>query len=810
MSLLPMLALATVCLAAQAADAEKLAAERELLGSLQIKPEQLKPLMLATPLVEDGQPRAIICHAADPAWRDAAALIQAAIAEATHVTLPMHVDGEISYAEADAQNVILLGHLDNNRLVARLYHNFFVCLDVGYTGRNGYVIRSVHDPFGAGHNCILVGGSYAEGTRRGAEAFAGLARAKGQTGALTLGRLLELQFDQTDRAEAAYEPLSERQRDEAIESGRKLMFSPGEGRSGISRLVSAGVRYHRTGDPRQAEVFRALMLALLGYYATDEYINAEGLARYDRDFRDSWTHEVGITWDLLEESRVFSDDERLAITNHILRLALECVLYQGWNRPETLQHWARNENIVHNHNTFPALGVYFVGNYLKRHYDAAFVDDWLTVAHGIFNGQKHSSKPLEDAAGYQWLPIIHTIVYSLAEGDHAFFEEGHARETARVAMMVMDNAGYQSAFGDHSAYKSASGISTTLQKMAWYYKDPEMLWCARHAAVQSGHPIGQPYHVAFGPRPATGHTGVTVSYLPRLCYDYAARSPQYGTAPNLPYEQTFDKLAFRAGLGRDDEYMLLDGFGRGTHMHFDANAIIRLAAGGEPLLVDGEYIKNAPKYHNSLVIIRDGQAQLTPAVTGLGRADDLDTTAFSRTYLTEYNGAEWTRAIVWRRGDYFLVSDTVRALQAGDFTLRCCWRPWGNATLDGGTLTVAHPPMQMTIANADGASCRLETMKMSELLPISRLSQQVSMPMRPGDAYRFVNVVHAEPSDRARDVRVRQIGDGLVVVERAEGADVVWLGSGAGVLPGLRAEAEMVLLGGQTLRQAAGVMVVEQ
>ena len=44
----------------------------------------------------------------------------------------------------------------------------------------------------------------------------------------------------------------------------------------------------------------------------------------------------------------------------------------------------------------------------------------------------------------------------------------------------------------------------------------------------------------------------------------------------------------RAGLETTDAYMLLDGFGRGTHLHFDANAIIRYAEGGEPLLVDGE------------------------------------------------------------------------------------------------------------------------------------------------------------------------------------------------------------------------------
>lgn len=784
---------------AQAADPDALAAEKALLESLEIKREQLMPLALETVLVADGEPRAVICHANAPAWEQAARTIQQAIAEATGVTLPTATDMELEGEATEGRNLILLGHLDNSRLVARLYHNFFVCLDTGYTGREGYVLRSVHDPFGTGTNYILVGGSYPEGTRRAAARFTEIVRQRATQGSLTVGRLLELELDAADRAEPTLERMTEAGRDAAIARGRDLMFSPGQGRSGVAQVVNYGLRYHRTGDPLALDTYRALMLALLEYYPTDEYINFEGLRRYDRDFRDAWTHSVAILWDLCEESRAFSDEERLAITNYLIRLALECELYQRWDREGAVEAWAQNDDIVHNHNTFPALGAYFVGNYMKRHYGLEHAERWLTVADGIFNGQKHCSKPLEDAAAYQWLPIIHTMVYSLAEGDLAFFEEGHARETAKVAIMVMDNAGYQAAFGDHSAYKSASGIATTLQKIAWYYKDPELLWAARHAAGSPSHPLDQPYHFDLEPRPPTDHAGLTVSYLPQRCYDYTAHSPQYPAAPNLPLEETFDKLAFRAGWERNDEYMLLDGFGRGTHMHFDANAIIRYAAGGEPLLVDGEYIKNAPKYHSSLVILRDGQAELTPAVTGLGHADDLDQIAFTRTYLKYYNLADWEREVVWLRDGYFLISDAVTAVEAGDFTLRCCWRPWGEASLDGGTLTVEHPPMRMVIANADGAACRLEMMKTSEMLPISRLSQQVSFPLAAGEGYRFVNLLHAEPAESAQDMTARRVGDGLVAVDRGTTTDVIAFRPAPGALPGLECAGSPLVLSSDRL-----------
>lgn len=792
--------LAALCLCAaatMAATPEQLAAERELIARLEIKPDQLKPLMLGTTLVEGGQARAIICHADDPAWRAAAEVVRAAVRTATGCELPMVAADELSFEDADAQNLIVLGMLDNNRHVARLYHNFYVCLDVGYTGREGYVIRSVHNPWGAGHNTILVGGSYAQGTARAAEAFAQIVADAAQGNSVTLGRQLVLEFDRAGRQEPTRDPWTPEQLATAVQSSRAILFSPGQGRSGVARLIDYGETFQRTGDPLAGEAYKQMMQALWEYNSTDEYIVSEGLARYDTDFRDAWTWEVAVLWDLHEESGLFSDEERLRYTNLVMKLMLEIEAYQGYERK--LEDWRANETIVHNHNTFPALGAYFIGEYFRRHYGLERAQMWLDVAHGVFRGQRHSPKPLEDAAAYQWLPLIHTMIYSLAAGDTTFFDEGHALEAARVAQMVTDNAGWQSAFGDHSAYRSASGIPPMLLPIVWYHRDPQVAWFMEKVGGGSGGPIGQGYYTEVRPTPGTEHVGLTLSRLPRMCYDYVPRSPQYPAPLNLPYEVSFDKLAFRAGLETADAYMLLDGFGRGTHMHFDANAIIRYAEGGEPLLVDGEYIKNGPKYHNSLVIIRDGQSELTPAITGLGATASLPSCSFSRTWIDDYNGTQWTRRIVWRGNDYVLVDDRVEAQQAGEYTLRCCWRPWGDAKLEGDTMAVQHPPMTLQIVNGDGAPASLEYMKTDGSLPVSRLSQQVGLTLAAGEAYRFVNVIEAHPQEEQRAISVRRVADGLTVVERPEGAEVIALGPEGLAAAGITGEAEMVVLGEELL-----------
>jgi hypothetical protein len=759
-----------------AASPEELAAQQALLRSMEVEPGQLRPLRLETPVVVEGRPVAVICHADDPAWRGAATKVQQAIARVTGVTVPLMTDQELAPEDFLKQPVILLGHLDNNRHVARLYHNCFVCLDRGFTGRTGYEIRSAHDPFGTGHNAVLVGGSFAEGTQRAAEAFAKVVGEKGQRGSLTIGRLLDLQFDPQDRLERAVTPLAPDAVQNEIARYRKLFASPGEGGSAAHATARYGLQFHRTGDPGAGEVYRGLMGALREYYRTDTVINQDGMARYDNDFRDSWTFTVAKAWDLCEESGLFTDQERLDYTNLMVRLGLECVLYRGYDRPDVLARWRASTSIVHNHNTFPALGVLFVGEYMRRHYGSPWADDWLAVAHGIFNGLKHTSKPLEDAAGYEWLPIVHCAIYSLSEGDMTFLGDGHLRQAAQHALQVMDNAGNEAAYGDHSEEFGSSGIGGILQLAAWYYRDPEFAWGVQRAVSGASHPLQQSYHVQLEPAEPAGHVGLLVSALPRPNYDMCASNPSYPTPPNVPYERTVNKLSLRAGWDRAGDYLLLDGFGRGNHMHFDANALIRYARGGVPLLCDGEYIRNGPKYHSSMVIIRDGRAELAPAVTRLDRADMLSAAACTRTALTQYNGADWTRRLLWRPNDYVLVADEVTAKQAGDYTLRCCWRPWGESRVVDGSLRTLSPPMRLEVRNLSGEAPRLEELRRTGRYPVSRFSEQIGLPLKPGDAHRFPNLVVAGESQGWQEVQARQLKPGVVVIERGGRTELVCLG----------------------------------
>jgi len=772
--------------------AARRAEEHALLARHTIDKTNLKALRINTPLVTAGRASAVICPADAPACKAAAEALRDAIKQATGVESPVKSADQLTADEFESTNAILLGHLDNHRWIARLYHQFFVCLDVGFTGRNGYELRSVHDPFGKGHNYIVCGGSAAEGTALAAKRLAALIEQAGRPGNLELGRLLEVVFDANDSREPPHSPLSDKQRDALVANGKRLFTSAGQARSAVSSLVECGVAFHRTGDRAQGEAFRGMLHALLDYYKNDAYINGDGMGRYDADFRDSWTYEVAVLWDLTEESGLFSDDERLEFTNLVARLALECTVYQGWSSETAKRVWAKRNEIAHNHLTFPALGLLFAGHYFQRHYQAAWADDWLKIAHGVFRGQRRCAKPQEDAACYQWLVVIHTMIYSLAEDDRTFFDEGHARQTARLALTVLDNAGYQAAFGDHDSLKAAAGVAAPLQIAGWYYRDAGFVWGAALAGRDHWFPLRQLYTCAVQPTAPTDHVGASVVPLPEPNYKFTAVQSVNAVKPNLPWSETFDKLALRAGWQRDSEYLLLDGFGRGNHMHFDANAIVSFAAGGEPLLVDGEYIKNGPKYHNSLLILRDGVAADPPAVAGLGRADYLASAGYTRTWLADYSGADWTRAMLWRPGNYLLVSDEVAARVPGDFTLRCCWRPWGEARLTGRSLSVTHAPMRLSLENADASQLRYHTRRVFDRLPIGCLAEQVNRTLQPGQHYRFVNLVHADPTSSPRRLLVRQVADGAAVVEYPGGVDVVLFRGAASNFSDVQSDAELL------------------
>lgn len=711
----------------------------------QICIKQERPLRIETTLVANDRSAAAIVPADGEPWSGAAKKLQAAIAAKTGVTLPIVPPAKITEADWQNRHLIILGNLLTNPVFARLYHNYFVCADAAYTGAGGYELRSVHDPWGYAHNVIALGAQDAAGLQAGTERLISLINEHGKRGELKLGRLMELKF--TDKGRRA--PLEPKLSAKAIAGYKRaiadIYAKPGTERGAAHRTIRFGMLYHRTGDPGWLELYRDAMRQHMHYYATNPYIVENGPRRFDRDFRDSWAYGMVVAWDLVEEAPGWSDAERLKFTNHVLRMVWESMLYQRWDTPAAVAHWRKFNSITHNHHTWPGLAALFGGWYFSRHYQLPQARDWLEIAFGMFRSCSRSWKPWEDSAGYQWIPQRHILTYAFATGDRTFIEQGHAAKTGLALLQALDSLGHQPAWGDHGGFTSVSGMTELLCALEYATRDGRYRWAIEWLGVDARDELEAPFWTDVTPKRPDDLVGITITRLPKMHYDLFGRSvsKDIWPPPNLPFEDTFDKLTLRSGWTAGDDYLMLDGTSAGSHGHADGNAIIAYTAAGAHWLVDAEYIRRIPKYHCAVTILRDGVSALTPPSARVDYAVWSNNVGRIRTTMPHYNGMTWSRTIFFEPKRQVTVTDELTAEQPGDYSLRCCWRVAGEPELAGDTLRVRQGEKGFALRNLSGQPQELVYIKHFAGLPIHQLYQRHSATLRAGETVRFVNVFAA-------------------------------------------------------------------
>lgn len=708
---------------------------------------EVRPLLLETVLIHQGAAAAALVPAEGKPWKQAAERLQSAIAAKTGVEIPILAPGSISDAFRETRHLVVMGNLLTHPLFARLYGNYFACADAAYTGEGGYELRSIHDPWGTGCNTIVLGAQDASGVEAATARLLALVEERARPGELRLGRLMDLHLT----AKGRRAPLEPRLSASEIASRKQAVAGtyarPGTERSAAHQTIQFAMLYHRTGDPGWLELYRDAMRQHIQYYATNEYILQEGPRRYDRDFRDSWAYGMVIAWDLVEEAPGWSDPDRLLYTNHVLRMVWESNLYQGWDRPSSLERWRNFDSITHNHHTWPGLANLFGGWYFSRHYRLPVAKDWLDIAQGMFRSCSRSSKPWEDSAGYQWIPQRHVLQYALASGDRTSIEQGHAAQTGTALLQALDSLGRQPAWGDCGGFTSVSGMPALLCALEYATGDGRYRWAIDWLGVDARDEMEAPYWTNVPPRRPDDLAGLSVTYLPPLHYHLFGLSghPGIWQKPNLPFPDTFDKLTLRSGWGAEDDYLMLDGTAAGSHGHLDGNAIVAFTAAGAQWLVDAEYIRRLPKYHCAVTVLRDGVSAVMPPSARLDQAIWFGQGALTRTTMPHYNGMTWTRNLVFVPRRYVAVIDELTAEKAGEYSLRCCWRVAGEASLDGTTLRSRQREKGFTLRHLSGQAQELVYQKDFAGLPIHHLYQRQSAPLEPGQTVRFINVFAASP-----------------------------------------------------------------
>lgn len=811
-----------VCLTLCAAARADVAADIAALKALEIK--ELCPLIIDTPLVKDGRANAAIVPGSGGPCTAAATKLQRAVAERTGVTLPIVPAEQITDVDWAGRELVVIGNLLTNPVFARLYNNYFVCADAAYTGAGGYELRSVHNPWGTGHNAIALGAQDTAGIEAAVGKFAEIAATRGKQGELVLPRMFDLQLSKEGRRA----PLDEVLTADAIAGMKKSLDSTaskaGQDGSLVSSTLLYAMRYHRTGDPGWLELFRHGLRHHLRYYETDEYINKDGPRRYDRDFRDSYAWRMIVAWDLLEEDPSWTDAERLEMANHILRLNFECNLKNGWDSDKAIEKWLKFDGILHNHQSWPGLANLFGGWYFTRHYHLPIAGTWLKIAQTMFHSASRSAKPQEDAAGYEWIPRRHLLTYALASGDRTYIDEGHAAETGRSLLMAIDPLGHQPAWGDSENITATSQMAELLSLLEYVLRDGRYRWMAEKLGLDARGEASDPHWTDVAARQPDELVGISASYLPRLHYAMLGTDHE-DTAPfraaNLPFEQTFDKLVLRSGLATDADYLMLDGYAAGNHGHFDGNAITAFTSCGAHWLIDAEYIRNTPKYHCAITVQRDGITRPMPTNVRLDAAAWYGGGAITRTTMPGYNGIAWTRSIVNVAGRYTAVIDEATAEQPGEYNLRCCWRVLGQAQLSGNTLELRQREKGFALRNLTNQTQELVFMRNSgELiysqtvgLPIHQLYQFENRHLAAGEKVRFINVFAASSNDVPR-IDAALVGDRQARVTVDARSEIIGVDGFAGEVKSdasvYRLASDHLWLAGARSVHAAGKEIVQR
>ena len=566
----------------------------------------------------------------------------------------------------NAGPLVCIGNMADNPIIRKLYYELYTIVDRRFPGEKGSLLQTIHDPYGAGGNIVIVGASDDAGLETGVERFC---RAIPEDG--VLGRLYDLEPAPEYAALGAF----------TYESGRLLIPSGRPQHFALANYGSrddprhSGIMYLLTGDDAHAAKYREQMLRWI----------EKGIQAHL--YVPGWME----LWDLIEEHPVFSDADRLSITNWFLEQvrSQECIgalhiQRYGWGMPHQ------------NHGTRPGIGAFYMARYLRNHYHLPEMDVYLMRVANYFDMQADWSKPMCDSCMHQWEATLENKAnYALASGNDRFFTSGAARQAAERALRTSDNNGYLPTFGDGQWGSNANGLLT---KAAEWYGDGRYLW---PASVRPEVPRADTDEVIRGfsgdVQPVAPEDIVGISVIP---YDPGfwqgwrniPRADRF-QAPNVPYERAFDKIALRTGLGRNDEFLLLDGMLGASHDYDDTNTIHAYSKNGRDYIVTYDGLPSSTiAWHNGVNIIRDGISGRLPSAAELIHSAALGDILLTQTRLNDFASADWTRTIMLVPDAFLAVIDRVQAREAGTFSLTGRWKTLGEPTFSSDTLTVQQCP----------------------------------------------------------------------------------------------------------------------
>jgi outer membrane protein assembly factor BamB len=484
----------------------------------------------------------------------------------------------------------------------------------------------------------------------------------------------------------------------------------------------------------------------------------------DSDFMG---HRVMPMWAMVEQSPALTDQDRLEVSRILFEYIQEAALPEGAGAANA----ARAGQSVSNHGTFAALATFLAGDYYSKYYDSAEARQWVALGDQCFTSLAHTAKAHEDCNGYQWLTNSHVLRYALTKPDLTVFENGNARTIANYAITTMNNLGYQVPYGDTGAWICWFSEMPVLRMAEWFYRDGTYRWCVdKKLTVRNARSLWEydPGGQAVEPKALARFTPV-----PLDAHWYKSAG---GEGSGVALDRAVDKIAFRDSFDPQAPYLLLDGLSNGGHRHMDGNSVLQWTQNERVWIADADYIKSLPKYHNGVLILRDGQSATIPNFVETEHLTDLPSAAVSTTTYRNYAGVDWRRNVIWLKGRMFIVADQMVAKEAGDYSFRAIWQTVGNAKINGSAMDVEQGGQWARFATTADARVLLDDDALTGAnwasypyvgKPVVRVMQCVfNKSLQAGQTFNLFTVLQAS-GDKQSAVKVSRVGDNLIAISGA-------------------------------------------
>ncbi|MBN1670053.1 MAG: PQQ-binding-like beta-propeller repeat protein [Kiritimatiellae bacterium] len=676
------------------------------------EPQESEPLTAPyrppreTVLAANGAPQAVVLIPEESGYAQAARDFVARFEKATRVRLPARSETDMVKHKPDAPALVVFGHAGTGPLALRLYANHLIGSDTVNPGRNGFEWRTIPFALDLGVNILFLGGSSPQAVAAAADAF--FANLKpGPTVAVPYT------VRWVEAGKEPKKPIADSDIEKRLASLEKSFSAarrnPYEG--SVWKFIGAAQNFYFSGEDSYGRLAARLAHVLADYYVEHKV--------KPPTFQ---LHQVVMALDQVEESAGMTDADRLKAGEWVRRMVQDTMGF--WEMSSPKRRYAENELVpTWNHQTFAARSVAYGAQYMKAHYRLPAADYWEAVVHHLFAGQITCDQPLEDSANYQWSVPSHTIDYVLATGRlWDYFANGSLRSAVEYLIASHDSMGAEAPHGDAWTGGIGSSAGGLLSLAATTLKDPRCTWLLERVRMNPGKGMWK-YPAPIAAREPADSIGLRVFTV------HPDRAKAYGI-DTIPPERILDKAVFRSGWDTDADYLMLDGLSVGFHGQRDGNAIIRFVTQNRLWLVDCDYIRAAPKYHNTLAVVRNG---VGPDLSGASTkyASVIGDQPFAAEHVcsagtkdrgliqslfADYGGLDWHRNIFWKAGDFFVVIDTLKARSAADYTARAYWRTLGEARIEGQTLHVTQhggkdkgdePTHHFCIVNADGAALKL-------------------------------------------------------------------------------------------------------